>query len=215
VRAPVQPTTILVPRGAEAAAVRRAGTSARVVELPAGAAAASLLPAFEVGETVIVLGLCGALRRLNIADIVIYRRVADDAHAVALDPELVDTLNGALRASVVDACTVARVATTVSERTALAERFGAEAVDMEGTHLAAALGARGVRFAMVRVVSDDASRDLPPIGDAIDAAGRIRPLRIALAFARAPRAAFAFVRDVRRALATLTTVARAVGELDR
>jgi hypothetical protein len=212
VRAPVQPTTILVPRGAEAAAVRRARPGARIVEVPAGAAAASSLPAFGDGETVVVLGLCGALSRLLAADVVIYRRVVDDAHAFALDPELVEALSGALRgASIVDGCTAEGVVTTVAERTALAQRFACGVVDMEGTHLAAALAARGVRFAMVRVVSDDASRDLPPIGDAIDATGRIRPLRLALAFARAPRAAFAFVHDVRRALATLTTVARVVG----
>ncbi len=84
---------------------------------------------------------------------------------------------------------------------------------MEGTHLAAELAARGVRFAMVRVVSDDASRDLPPIEDAIDAQGRVRPLALALAFVRAPRAAFAFVRDVRRALNVLTATARAVKSL--
>ena len=65
---------------------------------------------------------------------------------------------------------------------------------------------------MVRVVSDDAARDLPDIGDAIDAQGRVRPGRVALAFARAPRDAFAFVRGVRRALAALTETTHARSE---
>ena len=207
--------TILVPRGAEAAAVRRAGTAARIVELPAGAAAASALPQFEDGETAVVLGLCGALRRLEADDVAIYARVADAAGTSVLDRPLVDALAAALpSALVVNACTTDRVVTAVAARTALARRFDADVVDMEGVQLAAALSARGVRFAMVRVVSDGVARDLPPIGDAIDAAGRVRPLAIALAFARAPRAAFAFVRDVRRALTTLTDTARVVGELD-
>ncbi|HWT04581.1 MAG TPA: hypothetical protein VN224_02390 [Xanthomonadales bacterium] len=203
--------TILVPRGAEAAAVRRARPGARVVEVPAGAAAVSELPAFDDGETVVVLGLCGALRRLETGDVVIYARVSDGGRTCVLDRSLVDALTAALPgALVVNACTADRVVTSVAARTAHARRFGADVVDMEGTHLAEALEKCGVHYAMVRVVSDDASRDLPPIGGTIDAEGRVRPLTIALAFARAPRAAFAFVRDVRRALATLTETVRAV-----
>ncbi|HYW54574.1 MAG TPA: hypothetical protein VE826_11420 [Dongiaceae bacterium] len=203
--------TILVPRGAEAAAVRRAEPRARVVDVPAGAAAASALPPFADGETVIVLGLCGALRRLETGDVAIYARVADGTRTLELDRTLVDALASALPgAFVVNACTAERVVTTAAARAPLARRFDADVVDMEGTHLAAALAARGVRFAMVRVVSDDAARDLPAIGDAIDAQGRVRPARVALAFARAPRDAFAFVRGVRRALATLAQTARAV-----
>jgi adenosylhomocysteine nucleosidase len=214
-RARAPRTTIIVPRGAEAAAVRRAATSARVVEVPAGAPAASALPPFDDDETVIVLGLCGGLRRLHAHDVAIYARVADGARRSVLDRPLVDELTAVLPgALVVDACTAERVVTTVAARAALAQRFGADVVDMEGSHLAAALDARGVRYAMVRVVSDDATRALPPIGDAIDADGRVRPIAIALAFARAPSAAFAFVRDVRRALATLTDTARTIGRLD-
>jgi nucleoside phosphorylase len=184
------------------------------VALPAGVAAASALPAFDAGETVIVMGLCGALARLRTGDTAIYTRVVDAARAFALDSRLVEALAAAVPgASVASACTAERVVTRVAARTVLAQRFGADVVDMEGTHLAAALTARGVRFAMVRVVSDDASRDLPPLEDAIGADGRVRPLRIAPAFVRAPLAAFAFVRDVRRALAALTVAARAVSAL--
>jgi nucleoside phosphorylase len=132
-----------------------------------------------------------------------------------LDRPLVDALAAALpSALIVNACTAERVVTAAAARTTIARRFDADVVDMEGTHLATALDALQVRFAMVRVVSDDASRDLPPIGGAIDSEGRVRPAAIALAFARAPRAAFAFVRNVRRALATLTETARVVAELD-
>ncbi len=198
------------PRGAEAAAVRR-GASARVVELPAGAAAASALPQLDADATVVVLGLCGALRGLRAGDVVIYGRIVDGERTFALDTQLIGELREALPgAAVVRACTADRVVTTVAARAVLAQRFDADVVDMEAAHVASALAARGVRCAMVRVVSDDASRDLPPLGDAIDATGRVRPLRVALAFARSPRAAFAFVRDVRRALATLAGIARTI-----
>ena len=203
--------TILVPRGAETEAVRRAHTSARVVDLPAGAACLSALPEFDERETVVAMGLCGSLWRLKTGAVAIYGRVVDATHAFDLDARLIDELTAALPdAAVVNAFTAKRVVTAVVARTALAQRFNADVVDMEGAHLAAGLSARGVRFAMVRVVSDDASRDLPPIGDAIDANGRVQPMPIALAFARAPLAAIAFVRDVRSSLGVLTETARAI-----
>jgi hypothetical protein len=179
-----------------------------------GAAAAKGLPEFEPGETVVVVGLCGGLWRVRAGEVAIYARVVDGSGAFAIDPQCVDDVAAALPgAHVVNACTTKRVVTAVDARHVLAQRFNADVVDMEGTPLAAELAARGVRFAMVRVVSDDASRDLPPIDDAIDAEGRLRPLKIAAAFVRAPRAATAFVRDVRGALATLTETARALSAL--
>ena len=203
--------TILVPRGAEADSVRRARPAARVVELPAGAACVSALAELDDHQTVVVMGLCGSLWRLKTGDVGIYGRVVDATHAFDLDPGLIDELTRALpHANVVNAFTAKRVITTVVARTVVAQRFNADVVDMEGTHLAAALSVRGVRFAMVRVVSDDASRDLPPIDDAIDANGRLQPMRLALAFARAPLAALAFVRDVRSSLGVLAETARAI-----
>lgn len=191
--------------------MRRAQTGARIVEVPAGRACASALPEFDDSETVVVMGLCGSLRQLKTGDVAIYGRVADATRALTLDPALVERLSAALpEAVVVSAHTAGRVVTSVAARADLAQRFDADVVDMEGTHLAAALSARGVRFAMVRVVSDDASRDLPPIGDAVGADGRLAVLPVALAFARAPRAALAFVRDVRAALRVLTASARAI-----
>jgi hypothetical protein len=203
--------TILVPQGPEAEAVRRARPSARVVELPAGSACASALPPFEAGETVVAMGLCGSLWRLKAGEVAIYGRVADGIGLTELDPGLVDELTGALpRAVVVNAYTSTRVVTTVVARTVLAQRFNADVVDMEAMHLASALHERGVRFGMVRVVSDDASRDLPPIEDAVGADGRLQPMPVALAFARAPLAAVAFVRDVRSSLRVLTATASAI-----
>jgi nucleoside phosphorylase len=102
------------------------------------------------------------------------------------------------------------VVTTRAERAALASRYDAGVVDMEGTHLAAALAARGVRFAMIRIVSDDESRDLPALERAIRADGSIDVVRIATAFVRSPRAAYAFVRNVRHALGRLTEITRAL-----
>lgn len=198
--------TIVVPRGAEAAAVRRAGSNARVVDVPAGARAATGLPPFEDGDTVVVLGLCGALHGACVGDVVVYRRVVDDGTSFAPEAGLRDALASSLGASIVDACTTDHVVTTRAERAALASRYDAGVVDMEGTHLAAAFTARGARFAMIRIVSDDDSRDLPALEGAIRADGTVDVLRIVTAFVRSPRAAYAFIRNVRHALDRLTEI---------
>lgn len=198
--------TILVPGGAEAAAVRRGAPGGAIVEVPAGRATAELLPDLPA-VPVVVVGLCGALRERRVGEIVVYRHVVDDARSVVCDAALVAALLP--DAARVDACTTQHVVTTRAERAALAARFDADVVDMEGTHLGAALEARGIRFAMVRVVSDDAERDLPALQDAIDpVSGTVRALHVAAAFARSPRAAFGFIRDVQRALGVLSDVAR-------
>jgi hypothetical protein len=64
---------------------------------------------------------------------------------------------------------------------------------------------------MVRVVSDGLEGDLPPIGGAFDAEGRLRPQVLAAGFARDPVAAARFIAGVRRALRELSAVARALG----
>jgi hypothetical protein len=203
---------LLVPRGAEESAVRRAVPQAAVVAIRAGASAAQLPEHLPAGP-IVVMGLCGALRGLRAGACVIYRDVVDELGRYTFDAELVAALHARLpAATLVQACTIDHVVTRATERAALAAAYGADVVDMEGTHLARALAARGRASLVVRVCSDDPSFDLPPIEDAFGGDGAIRPLRLALAFASRPRAAVRFVRDVQRSLSALGGVARTVAE---
>ena len=141
----------------------------------------------------------------------IYRDVVDDQGRYTFDEELVRALQHALPSAVlVHACTVDHVVTRATERTALAAAYGADVVDMEGTHVARALAQRGRPNVVVRVASDDPSFDLPPIEDAFDAGGAIRPLQLARAFATHPVAAARFIRDVRSSLRVLGEVAATI-----
>lgn len=199
-----------MPAGAEERAVRAAVPGATIVVLRAGAAAADL-PASLTNGPPVVIGLCGALRALPVGSAAIYASVVDDRGELELDAQRAAAMRASLpNAALVRAYTAANVVTRVAVRTAIAREFGADAVDMEGTHVARTLVARGVPFAMVRVVSDDASRDLPPIENAFDDSGTLQPLHLAFAFARDPRGAVRFVRDVTHALRTLGEVARAI-----
>lgn len=195
-------SVLLVPRGPEFAAVRRgAKPGVRLLEIRAGAASAESADAVEHGASVIVLGVCGALRNLHVGDVVTYRSVADASGTFDCVPV---ALAGA---RVVKACTTDHVVTNAAERRNLAHRYDADVVDMEGTHLARALEVRGVRYSVVRVVSDDPQRDLPPIEGLIRPDGSLDALALARGFLRHPREALAFVRHAQRALRVLARVA--------
>jgi hypothetical protein len=208
------PVTILVPRGAEEHAVRRAAPGALIAAIAAGARSAELAASVVPGRVAVVVGLCGSLTAARVGDVVVYARIAGDAGGDDLDAGPIDLVRSVLpQARAVCAVTADRVVTTATERARLAARSGAAVVDMEALHLARALRERGVLFAMVRVVSDDPHADLPPIENALDANGAIRPLALAGAFARAPLAAVRFVRDVQASLGVLSSTAATLAAL--
>ncbi len=206
------PLTILVPRGAEEQAVRRgARGGATVLAIAAGAGSATLPAGLDAASFVVVAGLCGSLTAARVGDVVAYTRIVGNDGAEDLDSAaVVRVLSMLAPARPVVACMTDHVVTRATERAALAAHFAADVVDMEAFHLARALRARGTRFAMVRVVSDDPSADLPPIEHALDSSGAIRPLALATAFARAPVAAVRFVRDVQTSLRVLGSLGGAL-----
>jgi nucleoside phosphorylase len=208
------PVTILVPRGAEEQAVRRSARGATVIAMAAGAGSATLPAGVDAAGFVVVAGLCGSLTAARVGDVVVYTRIVSAEGTEELDQTgVVRALALISPSRPVVACTTDHVVTKAAERAALAAHFSADVVDMEALHVARALRARGIAFAMVRVVSDDPSADLPPIEDALDSSGAIRPLALATAFARAPVAAFRFVRDVQTSLRVLGWVGMALAAL--
>jgi nucleoside phosphorylase len=206
---------ILVPRGAEYLAVRRAcsGSSlaASILAVPAGAASSSALE-HASGTNFVIVGLCGALDpALRVGDAVVCDSVQMAEETIAFDPDFTAHVEGLVGGRRGRAVTVDRIVTSRAERAALFERTRAHIVEMEGAHLARRLLALGCSVAMVRIVSDDASYDLPDIARALDAGGSLRPLILIGALMRKPRSALRFISDARRALAVLgATTARLV-----
>ncbi len=202
--------TIVVPRGAEARAVEQGWAIARptLLAIPAGDAAQALLQHAQVGQSVLVLGLCGALDpTLRVGDTVVYERILNGSETVELDPELRALCAVVSRHPPVAAAAVTHVIGDVATKSTLRAATGAAVIDMEAAALARALGRRGVRVATVRVVSDDAQHELPDLGGVYDAAGSLRPLALAFAFARAPRRSARFVANALRALRALRATA--------
>ena len=90
---------------------------------------------------------------------------------------------------------------------------GALAVEMEAYPLAVWAAARPAPFIHARVILDTVDEALPDLGDALDAQGRVRPVRLAARLVARPRTALSLLWLARRVRAldqALGALARAV-----
>ncbi len=139
-------------------------------------------------DAILVIGLCGGLSAsLSERQIVAYSdcRSTDPCEPVlACSPALTDAILRRLEASTIPCervrgLTSARIATTRSERLALADS-GATVVDMESYPI---LKAAGIPAAVLRVVADSVDRELPDFNRALDDQGGLdgrKALKVAL-----------------------------------
>ncbi|MEL0588195.1 MAG: hypothetical protein U1V55_24430 [Planktothrix rubescens PR222] len=136
---------------------------------------------------VLVLGLCGSLSpNLKVGDVVVYQNCLsvtskissqdpENIMAISWDYDLALFLHQKLISShLVRGLTTDRVITTATEKQKLSQLYPVEVVDMEGLILLEFLTKAGIKAAMVRVVSDDFSQDLPDLTPAIDHHGRLK-----------------------------------------
>ncbi len=209
-------STIFVPRGAEADAVRRAAARARsnvrVVEtgigpIAAAQAADDAIAAAPVG-TALVTGLCGLLSpSFSVGDALVYGEIARGGDGAALT--LARDLSGALAAKIphaqtgIRALASERIVTSAREKTDLGERTHADAVDMESLAIVERLHRHNVPVAVVRVASDGSNDTLPELDRALDGAGGMDGLALALAMLRQPASGFRLAVNGTRALRAL------------
>jgi hypothetical protein len=201
---------IVVPRGAEARAVEAGWPAPRpaLLTVPAGAAAGARFSSGDVPATALVLGVCGALDpALRVGDAVVYSRILDGGDVIELDAGLAAACAATCECALVGAANVPDVVGAVAAKAALRSATGAAAIDMEAASLARALHRRGVRVAMVRVVSDDAAAELPDLRDVYAAGGTLRPLALALTLVRTPGRSVRFIVHVLKALRALRATA--------
>ncbi|CAD5965985.1 phosphorylase family protein [Planktothrix agardhii] len=191
---------ILVPQGQEYRAVLKGlqpinSSTIKVLPIPIGSQYLTVyLKTWLNSEVVnsrssiqvLVLGLCGSLSpNLQVGDVVIYqnclplmsRDFGEDPKDITFpwDYDLALFLHQKLISShLVRGLTTDRVITTATEKQKLSQLDPVEVVDMEGLIILEFLTKAGIKAAMVRVVSDDFSQDLPDLTPAIDHHGRLK-----------------------------------------
>lgn len=122
--------------------------------------AAEAVIALYTPEIVYSAGFSGALDpALKVADILVPARVIDagDSSSAETDVNQAISAQGTDRGVLVTFGAVA----TPEQKVKLAKSFNAQAVDMEAAAVARAAAARGVRFAAVKVISDEVAFQIP------------------------------------------------------
>jgi adenosylhomocysteine nucleosidase len=171
--------------GSEERAARRAGfRTARV-----GIRASRGVP---VGELV-SFGVAGGLNGAPIGTVIDATRVVDETGAVLWEG------NGLGLGRPGTILAIDRLIDDPNELRRLHDATGANAVDMESGILAATGRLRGC----VRAISDTPDEPLGPLGQAVTASGRPRPLGFVKALVSHPSGTTRALRNIRRALKAL------------
>lgn len=135
------------------------GIGAAAARRAAEAAIASYSP-----EVIYSVGFAGALpREKKVADIVTPRRVVNTSDGSSIDTGIGD-------GTLVSFSSVA----SATQKAKLRESYAAQAVDMEAAAVAQAAQARGIGFAAVKAISDEADFALPNTERFVTADGRFR-----------------------------------------
>jgi hypothetical protein len=222
--------TILVPQGAEFQAVQRGvgrQSHVRVRAIPIGKQPVSdwlgrwqgseeFAEATRWSTTVreaspkenhrssglLVMGLCGSLTPdLGVGSAVLYESCTDFDHVelpCGGHPRLEKLALSRVRGVSAD-----RVIWSAAEKREVATRYGTAVVDMEGMAVLRFCQPLGISVTMLRVVSDGAKEDLPRLEGAIDAAGNLRALPLAMGLLREPMAATRLIRGSLQGLRVL------------
>jgi adenosylhomocysteine nucleosidase len=144
---------------------------------------------FELPEAMVAVGGIGEKRARHAAGVVIEhaqpKLLVSAGMAGAISPQLKAGDVGRIR-ELVDVGTGDRYPTRggewvlasspdvsdVAEKRALLTKYGADVVDMEGAAVARVAKERGLEFAAVKAISDDAAFPMPPLTRFIDGNGR-------------------------------------------
>ncbi|MEM9568582.1 MAG: phosphorylase [Cyanobacteria bacterium P01_E01_bin.34] len=177
---------------------------------------------------VLIMGVCGGLSpsvavgQRVVPDVCLSRFLGesslDSIPATQLfSPDLCQALKASLLPSeaLVDSQTLMvssdRAVCLATEKQQLQQSTGAAIIDMEGAAVLAALSQWPVSVAMVRVVSDDCTRDLPDLNSALNPDGSLAPLQLSVQMLRHPLRSRHLIVGALRALGELRAVAEELG----
>lgn len=156
----------------------------------------------------VILGLCGLLvPDFSVGDSLVYAEIVDAQGAsLVLDEALARELSAVAQRGGIRAFASDALVATPAAKSALAERYDAQVVDMESFVLARSLQAAGVTCGVLRVASDGAADELPDLSAALDPSGDLNGPRAARAFVRRPLAGARLAFNALRALRALERV---------
>lgn len=160
---------------------------------------------------ILMMGLCGSLVPHHcVGDIVLYDRclngrLGNDAPVLGCDSVYSSSLRQILGNSVTNVTGIMcdRVIHEIATKKSLARQQSAQVVDMESYAALSVFKTYGMSAAILRVVSDDATRDLPDLNQAFDPEGNIRSWVLIRRFLAHPIGAYYLIKGSLSALKIL------------
>ena len=164
-------------------------------------------PRNNVKGKIVRMGFAGSLSdRFRVGDVVIYQGCCTEKGSYWQgEPEMTEENAQLTGCSLVKGLTSDRLISRSEEKRRLGQG-GYEVVDMEGARILAALA--GQKVAIVRVISDEVTQDLPDLAPAIDNQGQLLPLPLARPMLTRPVPAFHLIQGSLKGLSVLTQVAQ-------
>ncbi|MEM8672913.1 MAG: phosphorylase [Cyanobacteria bacterium P01_G01_bin.67] len=198
--------TIIVPQGAEFQAVIRGLqqcdlNTIEIISVPIGTSAlqetlAGCAAKLSKAKQVLLMGLCGSLsKKYSPGDSVVIASCLNQLnHQVDLNLELTTKIKNVLSVDGVISLTSDHIIAQATEKRKLSQQYAASIVEMEGYDYATQLQKQGISVAMVRVVSDDLTGDIPDLGQVVDPQGNLQTIPMAFALLKQPRAAMRLIK---------------------
>jgi adenosylhomocysteine nucleosidase len=143
-----------------------------------------LLTAVPQPRCIVYAGFAGALHpALRVGDVMVADEIIDPTGRVWQTTWPLASRPGIRRGRLF---TAHRLVAEPDEKRHLADRYGADAVEMEAAHAAAQCAAHAVPFSCVRAISDTVDTALAPALVALLGGGRVSLRRLVLGLARQP-----------------------------
>ena len=214
--------TIVVPQGAEYKAVCKGlkqaqSPNVRVITIPIGTkdvlqTLVNCSFEFVRPQQVLMLGLCGSLSsQYAVGERLLYQSCCNlQGDFLDLDSELTSKIQHQLMLNPVTGLTSDRPICLAHEKLKLAQAYTVAAVDMESYAYAHEFQRQGISLAVLRVVSDDASGNIPDLSRVINEDGGLNSGQMASSFLRKP---FASIRLIRGSLSGLKQLQQVTQEL--
>jgi nucleoside phosphorylase len=172
-------------------------------------------------QHIVVGGFAGSLSLdLNCPDVVIYEKCGywngEQLATITTDTYWTQRLLLGLKSSSLPlgttllgkGLTLPQVVCRATEKATLGQLYQANAVDMESYQILQVAQEMGRMAAVIRVISDDLTTDLPDLNAGLDGNGRPNNWRMAWVMAQQPRLAWRFLTNLHRATAQLQNVIR-------
>ena len=176
---------------------------------------------FTPGSRILLMGLGGALSdRLQVGDGVLIEACGQQVENQGIQWTSCDRALTTAIANRAPALQSGRLITTAGvvcnsrDKQQLGLHTGADVVDMEGFTALKILTDSGHSLAILRVVSDELSHDLPDLASVVSPSGVLQPRPLLLAFLKRPLAALRLIRGSLQALGALGQLTRQLFDAD-